>query len=392
MAFRLFTLRKPRGGARIFAVHGMSGALWMLSAILAAGLLGSCGDDKEEQKDDPKPEATPTPEPAVETTEDPSPQATPAPSNAPAGFWAASDSQRVVSSFDANGASTAVIDFQAYLPVGGITALSFLPDSVGGGLVALMDRQTESAGEYLSLIDPQSAKIQAPYWYLDNVNLTDLETYSIISDALPNSLLIPRSNGIERLLLGQGVPPNRISGVGGSGPWLSGFGTTGPSCRTDTIVSAATVAHASAKFLMVNSIGEGATYLNLIRSLDSAPACLSAYDYGAADLPTAAADTPVNAMQMPDGKIYVLYAHSTASKIVSYDFDGTSLSNPSVLFADAAVLGVAPRGLAARTHSTLLFGNSTNGTVYEVSTSGELTGFFVQSSFLVGVSSLVSKL
>lgn len=364
-------------------------SLCALTLFSLAALSISCGDDKEDDGSDNDDDTKP---PTEQPPSEPEPQPSSAPKSEPVGFWAASASQRVVSRFDASGASTAVLDFQPYLQVGGITALGFLSPSVGGGLVALLDQQTESAAEFLAQIDTQSGSIKTPYWYLDNANLTGLDTHTILGDTIESNLLIHTTSGIERLILGQAAAPNRISGAGGIGPWIPSLGTTGLGCRSLTIVSIATLVNAEEKFLMINSTGAEAYNLNIIKDLDTSPTCLTTHDYSASDLPTTSADVPVNAMQMPNGKVYVLYTNATSPKIVSYDFDGTSLANPAVIFADAAVLGSAPRGLTPRSSQNFLFGNATNGTVYELTTNGELTGFFVQSTFLVGVSSLLSQL
>lgn len=390
MPLKLHMLRKNMRTepGSLFRVAATS--LCVLCLLSLTALSVSCGDDKKDDKGAAN--GGNTPAPAPQPSPAPTPQPTSVPESAPVGFWAASASQRVVSRFDAGGASTAVLDFQPYLQVGGITALGFLSAAAGGGLVALLDQQTDSAAEFLARIDTQSGSIKTPYWYLDNANLTGLDTHTILGDTLASNLLIHTPTGVERLILGQAAAPNRISGAGGTGPWIPSLGTTGLGCRSLTIVSIATVVNAEKRFLMINSTGSGAYNLNVINELDTSPACLSTHDYSAADLPTTAADVPINALQMPNGKIYVLYANATAPKIVSYDFDGTNLANPTVVFADAAVLGATPRGLAARTNRNLLFGNAANGTVYEVTIEGELTGFFVQSAFLVGVSSLISQL
>ena len=76
------------------------------------------------------------------------------------------------------------------------------------------------------------------------------------------------------------------------------------------------------------------------------PQCLSSYDFAAPNLPTSSGDTPIQALQGADKRIYVLYQNGqTGGKLIRYEFNGQSLMSPSIVSQDPDDVGYEPRAM-----------------------------------------------
>ena len=143
-------------------------------------------------------------------------------------------------------------------------------------------------------------------------------------------------------------------------------------------------------YLIVASSGANAR-INAIGFSGGHPTCAATLNYAATGQPTDATDVAVSTLFLSDNNIYVLYQHATKSKIVRYAFDGKTFGAGNVVYSDQSILGSKPRGFTARSSQRILVGNTDDDKIYEISTAGAFTGFFVDNSFTVDVSTITAQ-
>jgi hypothetical protein len=347
----------------------------LLALVLATA---ACGGSDDSGDAPPAPTASPS---TTATPVDGSPTATATPERPATGFWVASSTLRVVSRYDTAGKiRTPVIDLKGALgPVGGITALRFLDST---NLLGFFDPADPTKKEAVVLIDARKGVIKNRAWFIDDAELADVEVTNLITGFIPNTLLIPKRESVLRVLYDKTFNASTTATV-----FLAP--TTLSACPFSQIEHAGLVTTNGTKTIVMLSSGANAR-INVFGFANGVPTCVTTYNYGASGQPTSSADIPVNALRASDGALYVLFQNPTRSKIVKYAFDGKRISSPSVVYSDQAVLGATPRGLLSRASGKLLVGNSTDDRLYEITTSGAFTGFFIDNSFTVDVSTLVT--
>ena len=324
--------------------------------------------------------ASPTPTPP--STKTPAPAATPGEpkDSASAAFLVGSASSRFLVVFDAKGTIRyPVFDVKSTMGAsGGIADLIKIDDST---YLAAFDPAETTKQEALILIDTQTGVVKNKAWYTDEINFSQISSASVVSGFIANTLIVATDRKILRLLHDSKFVPADVSVLADSSTLVD--------CPFSTIQKVTMLKKDKTKALLVLSSGANAR-LNLLVMSAGAPRCAASYDFSAAGLPTAAEDVPVSAVTMADDKIYVLYQSPTASKVVRYTFTGEALTTPELVFSDQTILGTKPKGLAARSALRLLVGNSEKGKIFEITTSGDFTGFFVDSSFTQDVSTIVT--
>lgn len=354
--------------------------LSMMATFTAVGLVSvSCGsDESSDTVADPGPSPSPTPR----TTGSATPVPTGTPDTPSTGFWVGSSSLRVVSRYDSAGKiRTPIIDLKGALGAdGGITALKFVDST---NLLAFFDPGVSTKKEAILLIDAKKGTLKNRAWFTDDTELADVKATNLITGFIPNTLLIPNGTKILRVLYDRALNASGSASTLLEGSTLSG-------CPHTTLEYVNLVTVNGTKYLLVLSSGAN-TRVNVIGFSAGNPTCQASLNYAATGQPTDATDVPVNAVLMADGRIYVLYQHATKSKIVRYTFDGKAFGTGSVIYSDQTVLGAAPRGLVARSSQRLLVGNTEEDKIFEISTSGAFTGFFVDNSFTEDVSTIVTQ-
>lgn len=354
-------------------------------AITVISALFACGDKKSDPAPGPQP-TVPTPSPSPTPPVVPLPIPSPAPNgNAPRAFWVATAAHRLLSLYDATGAQRLIVDLQSYSSAGGVTALQYLDPST---LLAVVDPGGTTGGEFILTVDPGNGTVKQSNWFRDTTNFNNVSTNGLLTGAVSGSVLVHTNTAIERLIF-NAVGAGRLTGVsGGNSSYIPAF-TTG-TCATDKVTNIALLQSNATKVVLMMSAGS-AQRLNVVGDLEANPTCHSSHDYAGTGLPTTSADTPAAALQMGDGKVYVLFQHTTNPKIVRYDFDGKTLSAPSIIYQDSAILGSTPRGFAKRTDASFLVGNPIAGKIFEVTTAGSFTGFYLQSSFTIDISAIATS-
>ena len=355
-------------------------ALALLATLgVVTFLSASCGsDDSSDSSNDPS--STPTASPTAKTTA--TPLVTVTPDSISSGFWIGSSSLRVVSRYDSLGkVRTPIIDLKGALgPDGGITALKFVDSS---NLLAFFDPGVSTKKEAILLIDAKKGTLKNRAWYTDDTELADVKTTNLITGFIPYTLLIPNGTKILRVLY------DKALNASGSATTLL-EATTLTSCPHTTIEHVNMITVNGTKYLLLSSSGANAR-VNVIGFSGGSPTCVASLNYAATGQPTDATHVAVNALHMADGKIYVLYQHATKSKIVRYTFDGKTFGSGSVLYSDQSILGAKPQGLAARSSQRILVGNTDDDKIFEISTSGAFTGFFVDNSFTEDITTIVTQ-
>lgn len=350
---------------------------WSLAVawVVFWGLGHSCG--KKESGDNnntaaPKPTATPTPSPT------PSPTPTPIPFGV-RDFWVGNTNNRILARYDANGSLKNFVDLQNLATSGGVTAIEYLD---GNNLVAVLDPGADG-GESIVSINPTTAVVKSPTWYKSSTTFHKISSDSLVASAVAGSLLAPTGTAVERLIYNANGA-FRLVAADGTSAYITKLGGA---CESDKIQLISSLVHKGNKFLAVFSSGNVGR-INVAHQLDSAPKCLSSHDYTASGLPTKSTHVPSAAVQMSDGKLYVLYQEPSNPLVMRYTFNGTLLEAPEVVFSDSSVLGSLPKGLAQRSDTSFLIGNTNADKIFEISFAGAYTGFFLQSSFTIDVSFL----
>lgn len=337
----------------------------------------SCGK-KTSSDSDNSPGPTPTP---TATAVAPAPATPATAAETPLKpFWVASSSNRFLVRYDAKGARQLIVDLQDLTGVskGGVTSLAFLDPTT---LLAFVDPADDIIPEFIVSIDSKTGALKNKYWYQDSTNLKATAVSGMISGFIAKTVLIQSTKTVQRVLA------TGDSGTDGA-TFLSATALSG--CTFDVIKNMNAIQGNNVRSVLVLSSGTSKK-LNVVSLAAGAPTCKQSYDYTATGEPTSADDTPASAVQTSDGKIYVVYQHASASKIVSYDFDGTSLTGAKLVFQDQTVLGANPSALAARTNKRLLVSNPDKAKIYEVSTSGDFTGFLLQSGYVVNAVSILTE-
>lgn len=346
----------------------------LASLGLLAAASGACG-----RSDDSDDASTPSPSPTATRT----PARTPAPTptevvdTKPTGFWVASSSLRVLSRYDTAGVlKTPLIDLKSTLgAAGGITAMKFLDAT---NLLVVHDPGTTTAAESIALVDSKKGVVKSKGWFTDATNFNQVSSYNLITGFIANTLLVPNGTRILRMLYDASLNPSSAATS-----FLDGSSVSG--CPHTSIEFAQTLTFGSTKHIILLSSGTEQR-INAISLAAGSPRCGASLVYSEAGQPATTADVPSAAVRMADGRLYVLYQHPSASKIVSYAFDGSRFSDARLVFSDQAILGAKPRALFARSALRMLVANTDDDKIFEISTAGAFTGFFVDNSFTQDVS------
>ena len=327
---------------------------------------------------------TPTPTAAVTIAPLPPIPTTAPVINVPKGFWVGNLSLRLLARFDVFGNRVAEADLQSIAQTGGVTALAFLDPTT---IVAILDAGTVAGGEVLVTIDANTGAIKNKSWWQDSTAFAAVESNGIVSNAINNNVLFSGNKTIERLIYNGGGAARVGGTAGGSSSYIPQI--TAGVCASDKIgnIALLTINNALSLAQLTHNT---AHRINILGNLEGSPSCISSYDYAAAGQPTTVDHIPISAVQMPDGKLYVLYQHAVAPKIVSYETDGRTLTNPIVVYEDASVLGATPRGLTKFGETTMLVGNPITGKVFEIFTAGGFTGFFITSTYTSSVGAILT--
>ena len=338
-------------------------------------LIGSCGNEDKASSQDGEvgpvvPKKSPTPSAAISPT--------PQPDTSSREFWVTSSSSRVVSRYDAQGKiKLPLIDLKSTLGVdGGATALQMLDPNT---LMLFFDPGLNNKTESLSLVDPGTTQVKSKKWFMDYTEMKNVETSSLVTGFISNTVLIPVGSKVLRLLYDSNFTPAALS------TFLEP--STLPNCpfsQTKSLISAKIKGQ---NFLLLASSGAH-LQINAIKLEAGAPSCAFSFNYEAADDLTNSGDAAVDMLVGSDGRLYVLYQNDVQSKLVSYKIESSSLSEGRIVFQDQGILGPKPKGLAARSNQRLIFSNTTDDKIYEVTTSGAFTGFFLENSFTQDVTSI----
>jgi hypothetical protein len=305
------------------------------------------------------------------------------------GFWIASSTQMFISRYDSNGNLVQpVIDLKGKAGTdGGITAIHSLDQNT---LLAMVDPSVAGKSETIYSVDLRNISNTAKgngvsTWLTDPSNSLYLKTIrSFVTGIISNTVIVPTNDNVFNVLYSSRDDNRELF----STPTITPSGVAG--CEYSEISNTSVITNSGQKSLLILSSGSIRT-LNVLKNVNGAWSCSSAYTYGG-DSETTTAHVPVNSVQTTDGKVFVLYAHATASKIVRYTFDGTSLSAPATVFADQSLLGTAPLGLAVRSNDKVLFGNRNRNRVFEVNvTKGAFEGFYINNSYVTDVSAIISN-
>ena len=352
-------------------------ALCFILTSLVFVLVASCGS-KDKEDSDPgsgaSPSKTPTKKPSV------SPSPTVIPDTGSLEFFVGSNVMRTLVRFDNKGAvKTPWIDFKAaYGSEGGVVSYASLNET--NKLVAF-DPGVATKSESIALIDPLTGVVKNKNWFLDTA-LDQVTISGMAVGFIANTLLVGTSQKVVRVLYDA-----NFAASGSASNFL--LADSLADCPHTVVEDFQLVKKGNVKTLVLLSSGANAR-INLITLNAGAASCSASLDYAAAGGPTSSADVPVSSTVMGDGDLYVLFQNATASKIVKYTFTGTAISNPRLVFSDQTLLGAKPKGLFARSSLRLLFSNTVDDKIYEVTTAGAFTGFFLDNSFTQDVSLIVA--
>ncbi len=325
----------------------------------------------------PTPGSTPTPTPMPTPTATPTPTTTPLPPQAE--VWAASANLRFVVGYDIDGNQKKVIDLSSLSPTGGITALSFIDRN---HLLAFLDPGT--SGERFVTLNVEDGTIN-PAWYMDTLNFGNVVVNNIIKFS-SNTLYVPKATAVENLLFD--FNKNLVSRVAAvTWPIINTV-----ACPLTTIQYAAPLKYKGVDSLLVVSSGTN-TRLNVWTATTSVPACVAANSYNyTTSVPTNATYVPVAAFQGISGKVLVRFQHPTTPRIMSFDFDGITLSNGIDLFTNVAVLsaGTASREMVPFGDS-ILISDWSNNAIHKVGLDGSYKGIFAKDGFSMSINSIAVR-
>jgi hypothetical protein len=350
------------------------GLFGFVAILVSSGVPFACGKsntndaETETKKPAPSPSPSPVPEPA------------PPSDSESKEFWVSSSVSRIVSRYASDGAlKLPYIDLKSSLGTdGGISNMTMLDPN---NLLAFYDPGVTGKTESLVLLDPQKGLIKSKLWYNDAVNLNQVLSSGMVAGFIANTLLIGTDTKILRLLYDTNYLPANNASV------LIDANTL-PDCPITAIRKIKAITGGSTKYLLVLSSGINSR-LNILELKAGSPVCVSSYMY-TADGVTTATDSAVDALQMPDGSVFVLYQSDSSSKIVKYSVLDGALVEPVVIFQDQGILGAKPTGLAARSPFRLLLSNTVDDILYEVTTEGVFTGFYVDNSFTQDITAIIT--
>lgn len=343
----------------------------------AAFLVSACGSKSKDAPVASAPAPTPTSTPAETPTPTPTPTA--APAEPQAEVWVASNSQRFLVGYTADGTLKKVIDLSRLASAGGITALAFVDRS---NLIAFLD--PGASGERFVSINVETEVINSA-WFMDTTNFSNVSVNKI-EKASANALYVQKATGVENLLFDFGKTlVSRVSAA--TWPIL-----TSANCPITTAQYAIPLKFNNIESVLLLSSGAN-TRLNVWTATTSVPACAAANSYNyTSSVPTGAAYVPVAALQTPSGKVYVRFQHATTPRIMSFDFDGTTLTNGTDVFSNVAVLtaGTTSREMTLFGED-LLVGDWASNSVHVVGLDGTYKGIFAKDGYTVSVSSIAIR-
>ena len=340
--------------------------------LLILGL--SCG--KSSSDDSEAAEATPTP----------TPTATEVPESAPSAFWLSQDtgSGPVAVRFDSEGRRSLIVDlFESGLDLGTVTSFNFMDAST---LLFFVKPGSESSVPTFGTIDISTGLMKNKAWGSESSIREMFKENSV------HSMISGLQSGVLHAQTSNGVKIVRYKDDGGLRAEDFYTGSTLADCPSDDVTGVVLVTGADAQQMLVMSGGDAHRRINVIGIAQGAPACRSSFDYSSGS--TTAGHKAVNAVQMPDGKIYVLYQHSTDPMIVRYDYDGEKLTNNVVMIRGVGNLCEAPFGMIARTNKKLLVARPDVSALIEISLrsdGGEQTDFYMRSSFVRGLKAMIAE-
>lgn len=340
--------------------------------LLVLGL--SCG--KSSGEDSETAEATPTP----------TPTATEVPETSPAAFWISQDTGTgpVAVRFDSEGRQSLVVDlYGSGLDLGTITAFNFMDAST---LLFFVKPGSATSAPTFGTLDISTGLLKNKAWGSES------SIREMFKEDSVNSMVTGLQSGVLHSQTENGVKIVRFNDDGGLRAEDFYNGGTIAECPSDLITGVVLVSGGDSQQMLVLSGGDAHRRINVIGISQGAPGCKSSLDYSSGS--TTATHKAVNAVQMPDGKIYVLYQHPTNPMIVRYDFDGESLSNNSVMIRGVGNLGEVPLGMIARTNKKLLVARPDVGALIEIairSDGGEQTDFYRKTSFVKNLKAMIAE-
>jgi hypothetical protein len=371
-------MKSHLNGPRLHFVFGLTPVL--LCVGLSGGLLSSavsCGKkDSSSEESGAEPNPTKTPIKGATATIPP----TPVVDSGSVEFYVGSSALRTFVRFDSKGGfKNPWIDLKSsFGNDGGITAYASFNDA---NKIVAFDQGLTTKSESLALLDPIAGTVKNKNWIVDSA-LTQVNFSGLVTGFIANTLLVGTSDKILRILY-----DGNFSSAASTSEFLTGSTLAG--CPHTAIENLNLVKKDDAKTLVLLSSGAN-TKINLIGLSAGAPTCAASFDYATAGQPTTSADVPISSVLMGDGLLYVLFQNATASKIVKYTYTASSLANPVVVFSDQTLLGAKPRALFGRSSLRLLFANTVDDKIYEISTAGVFSGFFLDNSFTQDVSLIVA--
>lgn len=340
--------------------------------LLVVGL--SCG--KSSSEDSETAESTPTPTPTV----------TEIPESAAAAFWLSQDtgSGPVAVRFDPEGRRSLVVDlYESGLDFGTITSFSFLDLST---LLFFVKPGSETSVPTFGTIDISTGLLKNKAWGFESSIREKFKDNSV------HSMISGLQSGVLHAQTATGASIIRYNDEGGLAAEDFYSSTTLTDCPSDDVTGVVLVSGGDAQQMLILSGGASHKRINVVGVAQGAPNCRSSFDYSSGS--TTSEHKAVNAVQMPDGKIYVLYQHPTDSMIVRYDFDGEKLSNNLVMIRGVGNLGAAPFGMIARTNKKLLVARPDVSALIEISLrsdGGVQTDFYMRSSFVRGLRAMIAE-
>jgi len=351
----------------------------VLSCSFFVLLLGySCG---KKDGSDSAPNPTPTPS-AV-------PVPTQVPESAPVSFWLAPGSAPgfpVAQRFDSAGRASLQVDLMKFgVDRGPITALTFLDSST---LLFFVNPGTDK--ETFGTIDVKTGLVKNKAWVAES------SIKAMFRNLPVRSMIAGFQNGVLLAQTDTSVKSIRYNQDGGLiGDTFYDSNTLPSECPIAALTRMAMVQGAGGNQLILMSAG-AQPRLNVLTLTAGVVSCKSTLDYS--NGVTTAAHRAVSLVQMSDGKVYVLFQHDVVTgsdpKIVRYDYDGTSLSNPQEIFKGVANLGKKPFGLIARTNRRLMVARPDVSALIEVAlkgNTGEQTDYYEKTSFASDLSALIAE-
>lgn len=348
------------------------GCACMSALLLAMGL--SCGKSSTEDSG------------STETTPTPTPMATEVPETSPAAFWLSQESVwgPVLVRFDSEGRQSLVLDlFASGLDAGTITSFNFMDPST---LLFFVKPLTESSVSSFATVDISTGLLKNKAWGAESSireKFKDNVVYSMISGL---------QSGVLHAQTLDGVKIVRYNDDGGLRAEEFYGSTALADCPADDVTGVVLVTGGEGQQMLILSGGDAHKRINILEISQGVPACLSSFDYSTGA--TTQAHKAVNAVQMSDGKVYVLYQHATDPMIVRYDFDGEKLTNNFVMIRGVGNLGQTPFGMIARTNKKLLVARPDVSALIEIalrSDGGEQTDFYRNTAFVRGLKAMIAE-